>query len=237
MRKTTSFLSQSKPDFKSGETLTFEACKGGYFSAKEEYGLKVVGKYAQSGTPTMDTPLPIQSVKANTKIVCGNQISVPCDLYETDIWFPASGTVERHTAIRELTGTEAYIAYSANPGVYYLVFSDAKIGQSLSKCTHFSNVNRAYNESIGRIGYYCDHPNNTRKYFKTDFATADDFKSWIAHKYVNNTPVTVIYQLAEPVIEQYEPQQLYALSGTVNVIQQPVELSGNLEATMLVKGR
>lgn len=34
---------QWQADTQSGETLHFEACKGGYFSEKEEYGLKVVG--------------------------------------------------------------------------------------------------------------------------------------------------------------------------------------------------
>ncbi len=47
MRKITSMHAQFKAEKRTGTVLCFELCKGGYFSDKEEYGLRVVGKTAQ----------------------------------------------------------------------------------------------------------------------------------------------------------------------------------------------
>lgn len=44
----TSMMAQWNPDTQSGDSLHFELCKGGYFSKKDKYGLKVVGKTAQN---------------------------------------------------------------------------------------------------------------------------------------------------------------------------------------------
>ncbi len=41
-------MSQWQLDIQEGESLHFENCKGGYFSADDEYGLKVVGKTRQA---------------------------------------------------------------------------------------------------------------------------------------------------------------------------------------------
>ncbi len=58
-----------------GEALHFEMCKGGYFSDQEEYGLRVTGKTFQDGTPAPDAPVPIQCVKAGTRVmVCGKNL-------------------------------------------------------------------------------------------------------------------------------------------------------------------
>ena len=50
----------------------------------DKYGLKVVGKAHQTNC-----------VKMGSKIICGNEVTVPCDLYEGDIWYPVNGRVER----------------------------------------------------------------------------------------------------------------------------------------------
>lgn len=48
MRRTTALMAMWKAETKKGESLHFENCKGGYFSALDEYGLKVVGRTAQN---------------------------------------------------------------------------------------------------------------------------------------------------------------------------------------------
>lgn len=48
MRPITMMQAQFKMDTNSGTSLTFEQCKGGYFSTLDEYGLKVIGKTAQN---------------------------------------------------------------------------------------------------------------------------------------------------------------------------------------------
>ncbi len=74
----------------SPSALRIEACKGGYFSDIEEYALRVVGKQFQDGTPTLESPTPIQCVKEGTKLkVCGkNLIEYP---YHTGDTYTANG--------------------------------------------------------------------------------------------------------------------------------------------------
>ena len=106
MRPITMLESQFKIDTKTGESLHFENCKGGYFSVNEEYGLKVSGKSMQIGISTPEKPVPIQCVKKGTKIICGNEFTVPCDLYDGDIWYPAGGYVIRDNEVIDLSKGE-----------------------------------------------------------------------------------------------------------------------------------
>ncbi len=99
-----------------GETLRFDDCKGGYFSTEEEFGLRVAGRTAQAGTPTPSSPVPIRCVRAGTVVRCRGEgdntapveITVPCDLYEGDVWWPMSGRVERTTGRIDAPVIESY---------------------------------------------------------------------------------------------------------------------------------
>ena len=103
MRPITMLQSQFKIDTKAGESLHFEGCKGGYFSVNEEYGLKVEGKTLQGETLIPWKSAPIRCVKKGTKIICGNKITVPCDLYEGDVWYPSGGYVIRDNEVIDLS--------------------------------------------------------------------------------------------------------------------------------------
>ncbi len=106
---------QWKAASQTGETLRFDDCKGGYFSTEEEFGLRVAGRTAQAGTPTPTSPVPIRCVRAGTVVRCRGEgdntasveITVPCDLYEGDVWWPMSGRVERTTGRIDAYGGEA----------------------------------------------------------------------------------------------------------------------------------
>ncbi len=61
------------------------------------------------------------------------------------------------------------------------------------------------------------------------------YKTYVKQRYDNGTPVTFCVPLATPTLEQYDPQPIFAPSGTVNVLQEPVDLTADLSATMLVR--
>ena len=238
MRPITMLESQFKIDNAAGTSLHFEKCKGGYFSSVDEYGLKVVGKTLQDGTPSHLETVPIQCVKQGTKIICGNEITVPCDLYEDDIWYPASGYVIKYNEVTDLSKEVEWWVYGAthntNPDVwcYVATMSKKTIGYQKSKCNRFANVNGAFSMVVD-AGTYSDHPSRSYTYFISDIPTLSEFKAWLTEQSESNNPVILVYKLANPVVEQYEPQYLFALRGTADVTQKAIELPANLSATML----
>ena len=238
MRPITMLESQFKIDTESGMSLHFEKCKGGYFSSIDEYGLKVVGKTLQDGTPSPEETVPIQCVKQGTKIICGNEITVPCDLYEDDIWYPASGYVIKNNEAIDIAGESAWWEYnyphSINPGVwcYVTLTSKKAAGYQMSKCNGFKNVTGAFGK-FSEHGTYSDHPSVTYTYFISNIPTLAEFRAWLAEQSQSNNPVILVYKLQTPVIEQYEPQFLFAPRGTADVTQKEIELPANLSATML----
>ncbi len=120
--------------------------------------------------PNPDNPKSIQCVKAGTVISCGEcQLVTPCDLYEADIYYPASGRVVRYNG---------YIA--------------------------------SYNGETVPAGYT-----------STTGALTEG--------------ATVVYPLTVPLVEQYAPTPLWAPQGTAAVTQTPVEESAQLAATMYVR--
>ncbi len=257
MRRSTALMSQWQADKQSGEGLHFELCKGGYFSTKDEYGLKVIGKTAQEGTPTSEAPIPIQCVKQGTNIICGDSyITIPCDLYRGDVWHPMSGRVERHSHKLVLTGDEAFRSNGSSSGkgyerlVYdfpnnnYPPYSTSTSKNDWLYCNVTSWIAHWYIYNAGwagttvfregkvycAFGYKTFAPNATSKE-----EVISQSKAVIKALYEAGTPVTIVYKLANPIIEQYEPQPIFAAKGTVNVLQLPTDLSAELEATMLKK--
>ncbi len=118
-------------------------------------------------SPNPNYPQAIKCVKQGTKIICGNEITLPCDLYEGDIWFPMNGRVERHNGIIESYNGEAL------PENYISTTGQLSLGAK------------------------------------------------------------VVYPLSAPVIENYSPQPIFAHQGTVNVTQVPEDLHADLSATLL----
>ena len=238
MRPITMLQSQFKIDNKEGESLHFEKCKGGYFSSIDEYGLKVVGKTLQDGTPSPEKTVPIQCVKQGTRIICGNEITVPCDLYKGDIWYPASGYVIKYNGVTDLSKEVQWWIYdyphTINPDVWCYVATLYKkaIGYQTSKCNRFTNISGAFAKVVD-AGSYSDHYSRSYAYFISDLPTLSEFKDWLTEQSKSNNPVTLVYKLANPVVEQYEPQYLFAPQGTVDVTQSGTELTADLSATML----
>lgn len=360
MRRLTAEMSQWRAQAWTGESLVFERCKGGYFSTLDDYALTVTGAQAQSGTPTPESPLPIQCVKAGTTIrvftpftqctawinvsnqlafssdsfsvrmaikpsrqyelyldtnvstlfragvtssssipvlgapitlspcVRGNtpsyitlnagasgryiwvQISasqrqaiysltvidkstgktykpfavseatLPCDLYAGDVWVPMTGKVVRNKQYLALNGTEKWLRSPANNGDAYLFTLPGRYNTTGTR----SLLCNAYGYFMYNYTQSASNRNNTVSfdsigsclYIRNDrFDTADEFMAYLAAQHTAGTPVTVVYELATPIVEQYDPQPIFAPQGAVQVTQTPVELAANLSATMLVR--
>lgn len=229
MRKATSMMAQWKAQTKSGESLRFENCKGGCVSNKDEYGLRVIGKTVQDGEPSPSSPVPIQCVKAGTKIICRNIIITPCDLYEGDIWYPISGRVVRINKIKTYNGTEAW--WRSSDDTYWGAW-----GQEASK--YNGGDTQKFTHYIQTIGYVSIagrakvQPNGAIVLMGKPYGceTAEELKAAL-----RNNPFTAVYEKATPTIEQYTPQSCCLSSGTVNVTQEPQEIPAELRMTHLVR--
>lgn len=230
MRRSTAIMAMYEPEAQEGENLQFERAKGGYFSVLPDLGLKVVGATAQDGTPTPDAPVPIQCVKAGTIITCGDcKIVTPCDLYEGDIWWPMTGRVERRTKTIIFDGTEKWVkrtyanaqnAYQHNPG--FLI--------DTGKASHYKESRIIdVEDSI--------YLHNTDVIIVSDKAcdTLEDFVRRLQSYSEQGNPLKCILQIRNALTEHYPPQPIHAPAGTVNVLQTPAELPGELSATMLVR--
>ena len=238
MRPITMMQAQFSTNTQSGTSLTFEQCKGGYFSTLDEYGLKVIGKIAQAGIPTPENPVEIQCVKAGTRILCGESDAVvPCDLYEGDIWYPMTGKVIKTKATKQLTANDDWQLHTASNNRAAVRIADmvlATIGESWGYC------NIAKNDA----GWTADRlqcffgASNSWFYLTLTTSrgtTLEEFKQAIQSVYDNGGEVRIVYTLKTPVIEQYDPQFISAPQGTVSVTQVPTELTAELSATMLVR--
>ena len=245
MRAITMMQAQWRADSRQGESLTFQNCKGGYFSVDEKYALKVIGKTAQSGVPTPESPCPLDCVKSGTVVRCGEeQVSVPCDLYQNDIWYPTIGKAEKYTKIKVLDGSEAWMKYpllapTNDVSVFYCLFSDAKIGFGRSKCNYFANTDNGdgYQDTTASVGLYADHEKQKYKYFGwgTATSTVEDFKSWLSEKNSAGESVILAYEIARPIVQEYASKTILAPSGTVTVTQEATKEPAELSATMPVR--
>ena len=122
-----------------------------------------------------------------------------CDEYDA-----ATGVENRRWGRVELDGTEAWITRTSGTGVYGYALPDVfDAPAAAGVCTHFSFVK---NGASGTQTAVCVASAGTQKALSvfTTIATLDDFKAWLAAQATAGTPVTVVYQLDEPVITKIE---------------------------------
>ena len=103
--------------------------------------------------------------------------------------------------LKDLTWSQ----YLAHKNVFQINLKDCLIGFQTSKCTHFTNVNGAWD--LADVAY-SDHNENTIKYFATKYNTLDDWVAWINE----NNPV-LEYTLATPTYEVLDNQSQIALNS------------------------
>ncbi len=121
----------------------------------------------------------------------------------------SDGVITRNIGVAVLDGSEDWNKFAGDSiadafqHCYRLssLTDSAKRFQS-SYCTHFSkNVNMCWRDYIGQVGYFCDHPSELNKYFCTDKATLEEWRTWLEAEYDAGHPVILFYQLATPITQ------------------------------------
>ena len=121
-----------------------------------------------------------------------------------DEYDAVTGVETRRWGRVELDGTEAWITRTSGAGVYGYALPDVfDAPAAAGVCTHFSFVKNGASSTQTAV---CVASASTRKDLSvfTTIATLDDFKAWLSARATAGTPVTVLYQLAEPVITKIE---------------------------------
>ena len=137
-------------------------------------------------------------------------------------------------------GTEKWSIRPQNSqGAYpcYVEIADCKMGYKTSICNIFANMNNAWD--LFGAWTYSDHTNFVRKYFNTVCATLEDWKAYLAEQYASGTPVTVVYELAEPI--EYDladaPKEILAIAGTNTIYSDTgnTDVSGKADPNVIIQ--
>lgn len=140
-----------------------------------------------------------------------------CDEYDA-----TSGMLTQRWERLDLDGTESWNAYisdhvGADVMVYTLTGYDFRLVYQSSVCSCFRNVNYAWQHNVP--WEYSDHDSQVYKYFtvpKEQFPNVSAFKAWLAEQNAAGTPVTVVYQLAAPVVTKIEEVSPFSSVSSMN---------------------
>jgi len=133
-----------------------------------------------------------------------------------------SGIKTGKVGIYVFTGEEAFTKGSA----FYTTntsFLPSKAGSITPICTHFEGISSSASRVADSLTMTVNGPSGSFTgcvYFYADrslYATAADFKAWLASEYAAGTPVIVLYSLAEETTETVTAQPLTLVEGT-NII-------------------
>ena len=188
-------------DFDSGHynPLSFYGIAGGIVDMKEiqlEQGAAATEYEPYQGvTVNLPTLAPLYSV------------GDVCDEYDA-----VSGVETRRIGVKVLDGTETYATGTTvnNARFFSTDLSPAALtddtgGTINLYCTHFgasreASIDRVYIASYGRGIVFIP--------LSLDFSTVDEWVAWLAAQAAAGTPVTVLYELDEPVVTQHDPLTL-----------------------------
>jgi len=213
------------------------------------YGLEILGKSVQSGTPTPAGPIPINSsANFDLSITGGQPINYPITLRGipngSGGWSVQDkatndvGKIIRPIAYRGFTGTEYWVqevAYSDRIMYHTLGFlTDASSMTAGAKllCTHLLQTT-----IYGAIGAAYTTASNFLRFtypitIAPDVAT---FKNWLAAQYAAGTPVTVQYQLATPT-EEAITKQTIATTQYLTELSTNATIKPDIKATVKILG-
>lgn len=128
------------------------------------------------------------------------------------------GTVTHKVGINVFDGTEEFI--TGSNGWITEAVQDQSGEIYAPVCTHFRGINTAPVRNSNTIRCYRTSGGTGRIYFApnmTTYATADDFKAFLAAQYANGTPVIVVYPLRDETAETVTAQPLSTNEGTNTV--------------------
>ena len=125
-----------------------------------------------------------------------------------DEYDAATGVETRRWGRVELDGTEAWAVRQSGTGVYgYMLLDVFDAPAAVGVCTHFKFIKNGASSMQTSV---CVASASTQKALSvfTAIATLDEFKAYLAAQYAAGTPVTVVYQLDEPIVTRYGPQRI-----------------------------
>lgn len=172
-------------------------------------------------------------------LTVGDQTATVPDLYavgdykdEVDL---VSGTVTRRVGVKVLDGTEEWVKGTTS---FYVddVITDSPTNNNFTvQCTHYmGRMGSGSAQSLANTNSVIIYFNDYRRIniFATlaDYATAADFKSYIAAQYAAGTPVIILYPLSTATAEQVIAQALTTSDGT-NVVDATANVT-EIEATV-----
>lgn len=175
--------------------LTFHAV------AQSTSAWTIEGNTVQDGTPTPQNPVDVVGVgELETSGEHSGQYKIPISSNDvtTNVYL---GEVETTRKIKKfvLTGNET-VAGSDITGGWIVTSLPVSIinttGMKTSYCSHYLAKNNGAMSTLLQGEMCISIQQNNRINFVTTFATAEDFKSYLAAQYTNGTPVTVWYVLA-----------------------------------------
>lgn len=244
MRRLTAEQSQWKADTQNGSSLTIQRCKGGFFSTKEEYGLKVIGHQAdnrcvKTGTRVTATS---QMTVATAWINASNQLAYSSDSFSVRLSVSSSTQYELFLDSNATSLFRAGVTSSSAMPVLGapITLSPCVRGNAPDHITLNAGTNARF------IWVQIASGQRQAIYSLTviDKSNGTTFKPFVMSEVIVPCdlyegdvwyPMSGKVGKANGVVEWYDPQPIFAPQGTVQVTQTPVELSADLSATMLVR--
>ena len=184
----------------------------------------IYGKCMQSGTPSPNAPVRIEC-NNNSYNLDGTVITAPelCGVGNAqDEYYPLTGKIVRRCSKMILSPWD--ISDSTYGNICFIFESEnTNLSQNSSICSHFLNVSSSWGSSFnGTYGVYSDNNIAPRKYFRPpneSINTVEGFKAWLDSEKVAGRPVTLVYALAEPVIEYVAPISLTSKRGANTITE------------------
>lgn len=232
------YHSPEMPVIKIGSSEAIEFT-GAYNSVS---ALQISGNTVQNGIPTPDSPIPILSAGNGNLLVNEDQLLSLPPLRKVgdvaDTYNPITGEYVQRIGVKVFDGTEAFtwsnsrIQYSKGlPGFNNRIkaISSHFRGSTYNDTNNGSDRNYTvslHNSGMIQLWYSGDTLN-------TGLAESEaSARAYLAAQYAAGTPVTVYYQLAEPVTTYLEPQPIQTFYPYIK-IEQDGTIKGTIDATIL----
>lgn len=205
--------------------------------------IKLYGKCEQTGTPTLDNPIPImcnngtvgrssggiiETISLNGQTATAQDL-LSCGADYTDVQNVTTGEITRKVGVHIFDGTENWSLRPTQPttGVcyFYRLTGYARDDTATCYCSTF-NISwlTSGTQPIGTLAFSASYImvflDDTR------FPTADDWQNYLLQQYNNGTPVILTYILATPTTETVAAQtnlQTIAGNNTLTITQAAVD--------------
>lgn len=161
----------------------------------------ISGNMSQTGTPTPTTPIqPQETGDLETVGAKAGQYKIPISSagQTTPVYL---GEVETTRRIKKLVLTGTNTDGTTNittQGIIYITPLPKLKNVRNAYCSHYKYVDRSQGSSMPNNSFTTNGGAGFSLWFKTEYATVADFKTYLAAQYAAGTPVIVWYVLATP---------------------------------------